>query len=111
MQNRRQTDLFGVFVLCVIAIGIVGISSSSGAVTMATLGGLHEVKDFHNSIETLDLGRFAVDEHNKQQNGDISFRRVVGAQQQVVAGTIYHLTIEAEDGDHPKLYKAKDAWT
>ena len=39
MQNRRQTDLFGVFVLCVIAIGIVGISSSSGAVAMATLGG------------------------------------------------------------------------
>nr|ABK26812.1 unknown [Picea sitchensis] len=107
MQSRRQIDSFGVFVLCVIAIGVLGISSSRGAAAMGTLGGLRDVKDFQNSIETLDLGRFAVDEHNKQQNGDITFRRVVAAQEQVVAGTMYHLTIEAEDGDHPKLYKAK----
>ena len=40
---------------------------------MGTLGGLHEVKDFHNSIEMLDLGRFSVDEHNKQQVYGLSF--------------------------------------
>ncbi|OIC50363.1 hypothetical protein A7L55_19920 [Acinetobacter baumannii] len=104
MQSGRQTNIFGVFVLCLIAIGI---SRSRGVAAMGTLGGLRDVKDFQNSIETLDLGRFAVDEHNKQQNGDISFRRVVAAKEQVVAGTMYHLTIEAEDGDKPKLYTAK----
>jgi len=66
MQSRRQADSFGVFVLCVIAIGMLGISSSTGATVMGTLGGLHDVKDFQNSIETLNLGRFSVDEHNKQ---------------------------------------------
>ena len=74
MQSRRQIDSFGVFVLCVIAIGVLGISSSREAMVMGTLGGLCNVKDFQNSIETLDLGRFAVDEHNKQPNGDKSFR-------------------------------------
>nr|ABR18028.1 unknown [Picea sitchensis] len=107
MQSRRQIDSFGVFVLCVIAIGVLGISSSRGAAAMGTLGGLRDVKDFQNSIETLDLGRFAVDEHNKQQNGDITFRRVVAAQEQVVAGTMYHLTIEAEDGGIPSSTKPR----
>lgn len=55
----------------------------------------------------LELACFAVDEHNKQQNGDILFRRVVAAKEQVVAGTMYHLIIEAEDGDKHKLYTAK----
>ena len=40
---------------------------------MGTLGGLHKVKDFQNSIETLDLGGFSVDEHNKQQVYDLIF--------------------------------------
>ena len=40
---------------------------------MGTLGGLREVKYFQNSIETLNLGHFSVDEHNKQQLYDLIF--------------------------------------
>ena len=40
---------------------------------MGTLGGLREVKYFQNSIETLNLGFFSVDEHNKQQVYDLIF--------------------------------------
>ena len=40
---------------------------------MGTLGGLREVKYFQNSIETLDLGRFSVDDYNKQHVYDLIF--------------------------------------
>ena len=40
---------------------------------MGTLGGLREVKDFQNSIETINLGHFSIDEHNKQQVYDLIF--------------------------------------
>ena len=40
---------------------------------MGTLGRLHEVKDFQNSIETLDLGRFSVDDYNRQHIYDLIF--------------------------------------
>ena len=40
---------------------------------MRTLGGLREVKYFQNSIETLDIWPFSIDEHNKQQVYDLIF--------------------------------------
>ncbi|GLJ49467.1 hypothetical protein SUGI_1048050 [Cryptomeria japonica] len=78
---------------------------------MASLGGKQVVQGSENSTEIEELGRFAIHQHNIQQNekGLLSFGRVVKAEQQVVAGTMYHLTIEAkQDGDSsPKLYEAK----
>ncbi|KAK3407683.1 hypothetical protein EUGRSUZ_J00085 [Eucalyptus grandis] len=75
---------------------------------MATLGGVHESCGAENSVEVESLGRFAVDEHNsKEVNGLLEFARVVKAHEQVVAGTLHHLTIEAVDAGKKKLYEAK----
>ncbi|KAH9304767.1 hypothetical protein KI387_009171 [Taxus chinensis] len=83
---------------------------------MGTLGGKRAVES-EQSVDIDELGRFAIDEHNTQQNESgllLSFCRVVKAEQQVVAGTVYHLTLEAkpkeeeQDSDHsPKLFEAK----
>ncbi|XP_072975000.1 cysteine proteinase inhibitor A-like [Typha angustifolia] len=60
-----------------------------------------------NSLHIEELGRFAVDEHNKKTNALLEFVRVVNVKEQVVAGTLYYLTVEAVDGGQKKLYEAK----
>ncbi|KAK4756006.1 hypothetical protein SAY87_009763 [Trapa incisa] len=74
---------------------------------MATLGGVREPRGAENSVVVEDLARFAVQEHNKKENAVLEFGRVVKAQEQVVAGTLHHLTIEAMDAGKELLYEAK----
>jgi len=102
---------------------------------MATLGGVHDSQSSQNSAEIDSLARFAVDEHNKKEvktmsmtlnllvfffrfendwsffflvkNAILEFARVVKAKEQVVAGTMHHLTIEAIEAGKKKLYEAK----
>ncbi|RDY11059.1 Cysteine proteinase inhibitor 12, partial [Mucuna pruriens] len=74
---------------------------------MATLGGLRDSQGSQNSVEIDALARFAVDEHNKKQNSLLEFARVVRAQEQVVAGTLHHLTLEAIEAGEKKIYEAK----
>ncbi|WOL00625.1 cysteine proteinase inhibitor 12-like [Canna indica] len=74
---------------------------------MATLGGVRESEGSQNSVEIEDLARFAVDEHNKKENALLEFARVVKAKEQVVAGTLHHLTVEVIDAGKKKLYEAK----
>ncbi|XP_028554248.1 cysteine proteinase inhibitor 12-like [Dendrobium catenatum] len=104
---------------------------------MVTLGGVRDVENNQNSVEIEELARFAVDEHNREesrsvglgsmffvflgfvwtswgdlllQNALLEFARVVKAKEQVVAGTLHHLTLEAIDAGIKKLYEAK-VWT
>ncbi|KAK9283226.1 hypothetical protein L1049_011462 [Liquidambar formosana] len=74
---------------------------------MATLGGIHDSQSSQNSAEIDGLARFAVEEHNKKENSLLEFARVVKAQEQVVAGTLHHLTLEVIDAGKKKLYEAK----
>ena len=75
---------------------------------MAALpGGVTDVKGHENSLQIDDLARFAVDDHNKKENTLLQFKKVVNAKQQVVAGTIYILTLEVEDGGKTKIYEVK----
>jgi hypothetical protein len=41
------------------------------------------------------------------QNALLQFEKVVKVKKQVVAGTLYYLTIEVKDGNTKKLYEAK----
>ena len=41
------------------------------------------------------------------QNAGLNFVRIVSAKQQVVQGTLYHLTVEAERGGQKGKYEAK----
>eukprot|EP00268_Persea_americana_P042336 TRINITY_DN4239_c0_g1_i2.p1 TRINITY_DN4239_c0_g1~~TRINITY_DN4239_c0_g1_i2.p1 ORF type:complete len:116 (-),score=30.29 TRINITY_DN4239_c0_g1_i2:209-556(-) len=72
-----------------------------------TLGGVSDSSSNHNSLEKEDLARFAVQEHNKKENAILEFARLVKAEEQVVAGTLHHLTVEAIDTGKKKLYEAK----
>ncbi|CAN1145413.1 Cysteine proteinase inhibitor [Linum perenne] len=74
---------------------------------MATLGGVKEAQGSANSLEIDDLARFAVDHHNQKENALLEFKGVVGTKEQVVSGTIYHITLEATDGGKKKTYEAK----
>ncbi|KAI6669677.1 hypothetical protein NL676_004562 [Syzygium grande] len=53
-----------------------------------TPGGIREVEGKENSLEVVDLARFAVEEHNKKENAMLQYVKVVDAKQQVVAGTV-----------------------
>ncbi|XP_061365047.1 cysteine proteinase inhibitor-like [Gastrolobium bilobum] len=74
---------------------------------MAALGGARDVAGSQNSLEIDNLARFAVEEHNKKANALLEFGRVISAKQQVVAGTLYHITLEAKDGANKKVYETK----
>ncbi|CAO2837426.1 unnamed protein product [Amaranthus hypochondriacus] len=74
---------------------------------MATVGGITQKDGSENSLEIESLAKFAVDEHNKKENALLEFNKVVNTKQQVVAGTVYYITLEAIDGDKKKVYEAK----
>ncbi|MQM02766.1 hypothetical protein Taro_035539 [Colocasia esculenta] len=63
---------------------------------------IRNVKDPH----VQKIGKFAVEEHNKQAGKALVFVRVVSGEQQVVVGTNYKLVIEAKDADVTKTYEA-----
>ncbi|KAL5579988.1 hypothetical protein UlMin_015510 [Ulmus minor] len=74
---------------------------------MALVGGIKESEGVANSLEIENLARFAVDEHNKKENSLLEFVKVVKVKEQVVAGTMYYITLEAIDGGKKKNYEAK----
>ncbi|KAH0454133.1 hypothetical protein IEQ34_016057 [Dendrobium chrysotoxum] len=105
-----------VFLLCFFssfALVIVfhqGLGDEDQVIAIATLGGVRDVENNQKSVEIEELARFAVDEHNKKENALLEFARVVKAKEQVVAGTLHHLTLEAIDAGIKELYEAK-VWT
>ncbi|KAL0291686.1 UNVERIFIED_CONTAM: Cysteine proteinase inhibitor [Sesamum radiatum] len=75
--------------------------------TGAMAGGIHPVEGAQNSTEINDLARFAVNEQKKKENTLLEFKKVVSAKEQVVAGTMYYITLEAANGGKNKVYEAK----
>ncbi|XP_028082046.1 cysteine proteinase inhibitor A-like isoform X1 [Camellia sinensis] len=87
--------------------GITDVEGAANSSKRAISGGITEVKDAENSLEMASLARFAVDEHNKKENACLEFSKVVNAKQQVVAGMMYYITLEATNGGQKKAYEAK----
>ncbi|XP_009361915.1 cysteine proteinase inhibitor A [Pyrus x bretschneideri] len=74
---------------------------------MAAVGAVRDNQGSANSVETENLARYAVDEHNKKENDLLEFVRVLDDKVQVVSGTMHYLKIEATDGGKKKVYEAK----
>lgn len=74
---------------------------------MKRVGGREDIPGAQNDVKLEDLAKYAVDQHNSQQNSDLQFVRLVSAQQQVVAGVMYYLVLEAVSGGETKSYEAK----
>ncbi|KAL2239994.1 cysteine proteinase inhibitor A-like [Sesamum indicum] len=75
--------------------------------TTGAVGGIHPVEGAQNSTEINDLARFAVNEQQKKENTLLEFKKVLSAKEQVVAGTMYYITLEAVEGGKSKVYEAK----
>ncbi|XP_066306090.1 cysteine proteinase inhibitor 12-like [Miscanthus floridulus] len=94
------------FLLLLVLLGSASLAIGA-AMAGHVLGGVKDNPAAANSAESDGLGRFAVDEHNKRENALLEFVRVVEAKEQVVAGTLHHLTVEAIESGKKKLYEAK----
>ncbi|XP_004493324.1 cysteine proteinase inhibitor 12-like [Cicer arietinum] len=64
-------------------------------------------EDTPKVAEIESLARFAVQQHNNKENTLLEFVKVLKAKEQVVAGKIYYLTLEAVDAGKKKIYEAK----
>jgi len=60
-----------------------------------------------NDLHVVELARFAVSEHNNKANALLEFENVVKVREQVVAGTMYYITVQVNEGGAKKLYEAK----
>ncbi|KAI3444285.1 hypothetical protein Pfo_000950 [Paulownia fortunei] len=108
LKNKNNNALYFILLLAVVAVNCAigfGSESPERLIKMKTLGGLRSIAQNCGEIES--IGRFAVQEHNNNQNTFLEFARVVKAKEQVVAGKMYHLTLEAVDGGKKKIYEAK----
>ncbi|PWA77902.1 Cystatin [Artemisia annua] len=54
----------------------------------------------------IEIGKFAVDEHNKEANTALRYINVVNGKSQLEVGVKYNLTIQAADGTFGKNYQA-----
>ncbi|XVF82481.1 hypothetical protein PTKIN_Ptkin16aG0052100 [Pterospermum kingtungense] len=108
MQIRNISLSFLFFIaIRLLFLNNFSVESTPCSEPMATLGGIYPSHGSQNSAELESLARFAVDEHNKKENAMVEFVRVVKASEQVVAGTLHHLTVEAIDAGKKKLFEAK----
>ncbi|KAK4412801.1 Cysteine proteinase inhibitor [Sesamum alatum] len=107
-KNKNNKALYFILILAAILL-ICAIRFWAGSperlTEMSALGGLRNMAGNRAEIES--IGRFAVQQHNNNQNTFLEFARVVEAKEQVVAGKMYHLTLEAVDGGKKKIYEAK----
>lgn len=99
--------LLPLLVPLVLTLLLASASLAIGAMAGHVLGDARESPAAANSAETDLLARFAVDEHNKRENALLELVRVVEAKEQVVAGTLHHLTLEAIEAGRKKVYEAK----
>ncbi|KAG6394139.1 hypothetical protein SASPL_144718 [Salvia splendens] len=71
------------------------------------VGGWSPIAD-PNAPEIVEIGKFAVAQHNKQAQASLAFVSVVNGESQAVAGINYSLQISVSDGSAaaPKTYSA-----
>ncbi|XP_059317738.1 cysteine proteinase inhibitor 1-like [Lycium ferocissimum] len=94
-----------IFAGVVIASLFLHTSAALGGGKGGLLGGWSPITDT-NDRQVVEIGKFAVDEHNKEAESKLLFKRVVKGETQVVAGTNYRLVISAKDGSHSDKYLA-----
>ncbi|KAI7741625.1 hypothetical protein M8C21_017634 [Ambrosia artemisiifolia] len=96
-----------------ITFTLVLLISVSSSVATGRLGGRTKIDDVKTNKEIQAIGRYSVDEYNRlhgsgNNDGELTFSQVVEAEQQVVAGMKYYLTIEtfSKTGGDPKVFQA-----
>ncbi|CAL9136987.1 unnamed protein product, partial [Musa textilis] len=75
------------------------VATASDPDATVTVGGISGAEGAPDGAEIEQLARFA--------NTLLEFARVVNAREQVVVGTLHHLTVEVIDAGKKKIYEAK----
>ncbi|KAJ0612394.1 putative Cystatin domain-containing protein [Helianthus annuus] len=86
---------------------LISISTSVGI----RLGGRTKIDDVKTNKEIQAMGKYSVEEYNRLRRNseeELTFSQVVEAEQQVVAGMKYYLTIEtlSKTSGDPKVFQA-----
>ncbi|KAI4381574.1 hypothetical protein MLD38_007635 [Melastoma candidum] len=102
---RKMNKLFAITIAAAI-VCLFTVDRSEGVGAMMP-GGIRDCRGDQNDAEIQSLARFAVDQHNEKENSLLEFGRVLKAREQVVAGMMYYLTLEAIDAGKKKIYEAK----
>ncbi|KAI3945390.1 hypothetical protein MKW92_001947 [Papaver armeniacum] len=104
MAALHSSTFLTISILCFLS------SSSSVDALGGRLGGKTEIQDVKSNKEVQDLGKYSVDQYNlKFKKGDkrsLTYKEVVKAESQVVAGIQYFLKVSAIQNGKPKLYDA-----
>ncbi|KAI3897129.1 hypothetical protein MKX03_025991 [Papaver bracteatum] len=79
---------------------------SSSSVNDPLPGGIFPIKDVKTNKEVQEVGKYAVDEYNREFKKGLTFKEVVQAQKQVVAGFKYYFKVSAIENGKFNLYDA-----
>ena len=93
MRNLFITIL--IFLLC----------NSSDAARRVLLGGWTKIPNVTDPT-VVEIGKFAIDQHNKEEKSSLKFSKVVTGEIQLVAGLNYNLTVAAANGSVENNYVA-----
>ena len=80
-------------------------NSSAALGRGAITGGWKPIRNITDS-GVIDIGKFAVDEHNKNDHASLNFKKLVKGESQVVAGTQYNITVTVVDEGRENNYIA-----
>ncbi|XP_071686465.1 cysteine proteinase inhibitor A-like [Rutidosis leptorrhynchoides] len=106
MNHKTCLIITALFLFVFFESGLSRLEKTS----MMKLGGIRDITQQRgvNDIEIESLARIAVDQHNKKENSFLKFARLLKAKEQVVAGKMYYLTMEAADAaGNLKVYETK----
>ena len=91
----------GHYRLSLLLASILLVSVAAGAL----VGGYEPIADV-NSPHMREIGKFAVEAHNKLATTKLKFQKVIKGESQVVAGANYRLTLTAKIGGVSKKHQA-----
>ncbi|CAN4089983.1 unnamed protein product [Withania somnifera] len=90
----------------VVATLLLHTSDAQGVRKEGILGGWKPITNITDP-EVVEIGKFAVVEHNKKAKTKLEFQKVINGESQVVAGINYRLVISAKDDGSQHNYLAE----
>ncbi|XP_023520261.1 cysteine proteinase inhibitor 1-like [Cucurbita pepo subsp. pepo] len=92
------------FLVASLLLYVLSLSSLAAATQRLDLAGSYKPIKNIDDPKIQSLGEFAVNEHNKQAKTQIQFKKVIGGEMQIVAGTNYKLRLTAVEGTSRGTY-------
>ncbi|XP_009629445.1 cysteine proteinase inhibitor 1-like [Nicotiana tabacum] len=102
----KFNSILGTLLALVIAAVLFHVSAAQGGRREVLAGGWRPIKNITDP-EVVEIGKFAVNEHNKEAKTKLEFEKIMNGESQVVAGINYRLVIAAKDGGEPHQYMAE----